>query len=273
MDVKTSVRTLEVFELFARQCKPLTLSEIARMLQAPPSSCFQLLRTLERRGYLYGLGPAKLYYPTQRMFSKAKAIAEHDPVLNVLAPELSRLRDATTETVVLGQLVGDKAMIVETFESPHSVRYAPVPGQLRPIHSSSIGKALLGCMTRKQRDALLAAKALPRFTQATITTRAALERELEASNKRGWYSSLGETVPDLDAVAAPVHFAGRTFAITVAGPSNRCASRRKEHIRELLSTCKRIETLASTNMRGASAVTASRGKAINERPGSGQGVA
>ena len=59
--VKTADRTLEVFELFAQERQPLSLSDIARLLQIPISSCHDLVRTLQARGYLYELGPRAGY--------------------------------------------------------------------------------------------------------------------------------------------------------------------------------------------------------------------
>ena len=53
MNVKTAGRTLDLFEAFARERKPLSLSQLARAIGAPVSSCFGIVRTLEARGYLY----------------------------------------------------------------------------------------------------------------------------------------------------------------------------------------------------------------------------
>ena len=56
MDVKSASRTLDLFEVFAREQQPLTLSEVAAALDAPLSSCFNLVRALKGRGFLYGVG-------------------------------------------------------------------------------------------------------------------------------------------------------------------------------------------------------------------------
>src|ERR1700722_7715516 len=54
MDGKSASRTLDVLELFAREQRPLTLSELAAALDAPVSSCFNLVRALKGRGFLFG---------------------------------------------------------------------------------------------------------------------------------------------------------------------------------------------------------------------------
>jgi len=47
MDVKTAGRLLDLFETFAKAQALLSLSELARALSAPPSSCFNLVRALQ----------------------------------------------------------------------------------------------------------------------------------------------------------------------------------------------------------------------------------
>ena len=53
--MKTADRTLDIFEAFAEAKRPLSLSEIARMIDSPVSSCHGLLRTLQKSGYMYAL--------------------------------------------------------------------------------------------------------------------------------------------------------------------------------------------------------------------------
>ena len=51
MDVKLVARTLDLFELFAAEQRPLPLTELARLLNVPVSSCLALARTLVSRGF------------------------------------------------------------------------------------------------------------------------------------------------------------------------------------------------------------------------------
>ncbi len=87
MDVKTAGRTVELFEAFAQAKLPLTLSELARALNAPQSSIFNLLRALEGRGYLYSVGGNKRVYPTRKLFDLADAIAGYEPVIPRVEPQ------------------------------------------------------------------------------------------------------------------------------------------------------------------------------------------
>jgi len=246
MDIKNSRRTLDLYETFARVKRPLKLTELSRLLEAPMSSCHQLLRTLENGGYLYELR-GKAFYPTRRMLHNVEIIASKDPVLSVLHAEIEQLRDRTGESVILGLQMDRQAMILDVCESPHSVRYTASSGELRELHSSSIGKALLGAMPEEKRRALLPTEPYAKLTEKTITTYANLKAELDLSSERGWYASFGESVPELHAVSAPMAFAGCTFAISVAGPVTRFEEKLDSHIHELTQALKRVQTLDNTS--------------------------
>src|SRR5260370_31135226 len=93
MDVKSASRTLDVFELFAREQRPLTLSEVAAALDAPLSSCFNLVRALKGRGFLFGVGPRRQIYPTRKMYDFASAIAPREPSVRRAIPASYALAD------------------------------------------------------------------------------------------------------------------------------------------------------------------------------------
>ncbi|EHP44744.1 IclR family transcriptional regulator [Cupriavidus basilensis OR16] len=144
MNVKTALRVLEIIETFARERRALSLSELARLLAVPASSCLALIRTLTSLGYLYETGRRQGYYPTGRLLAMAQQIARHDPVLDRVHGTMNELRAATGETVVIGKLhEGRWVVYLDVLESPHAIRYIATAGERRELHANSIGKALL----------------------------------------------------------------------------------------------------------------------------------
>jgi DNA-binding IclR family transcriptional regulator len=106
-------------------------------------------------------------------------------------------------------------------------------GEFRPLHASASGKALLGGLAPALRDELLAGMKLPRVTSRTITSRAALEADLEQARARGWYVTHGETVADLMAAAVPVELNGEIYSVALAGPMQRMEGAQKRHVKLL----------------------------------------
>lgn len=235
MDTKSAARTLELFEAFAQSCRPLTLTDLAKALDMPMSSCLHIIRTLERRGYLYSLGPRQGYYPSMRMLQNAETIGRHDPLLRILGPKLSALRDATRETIVLAQRVEQRVVILDVHDSPQSIRYSAGRGEVRPLHSTALGKALLGGLGAAERTKLLDKLDLSSVTATTITDRAALERHIAESEARGWYYSDSENAVDLFAITVHFRFGADVFAIGVAGPYRRMRAAEAEHAAALLA--------------------------------------
>jgi DNA-binding IclR family transcriptional regulator len=238
--VKSANRALDVFEAFRLRQRPLSLSEIAEVIGAPASSCHGLIRTLESRGYLYEAG-RRLLYPTRRLYDVARDIMAHDPVLERVEPELARLRDATRETVILGKRQDDGVVYLDVLEGLHTIRYSAAPGEVKPLHSSAIGKAMLGSLPEDELERLLPHLDLARVTENTLTTANRLAKDIAVGRERGYFVTRGENVADVMAVATNLVLNDEPYAIAIAGPIQRMEPTLTEHCERLGKT---RETLA-----------------------------
>jgi IclR family acetate operon transcriptional repressor len=236
--MKTADRTLEIFEAFAEVRRPLSLSEVARRIETPVSSCHGLLKTLQRSGYLYTLANRRRYYPTRRLFDVGKSISGHDPVVERLAGLMQRLRDQTGETLLLGQRAEDRILYLHVIESPQIIRYTAAAGDLRPLTSSSVGKAFLGEMADEELAQYLREYPPSRFTPTTIVDPDQLMEDIRRSRKRGYFVTHGETVADVMAVARVFRLESESIALAVAGPMHRMEPRVRQ-IGEMLIEAER----------------------------------
>ncbi len=243
MDVKSAGRTIDLFEAFAKAQVPLSLSEIARALDAPASSCFNLVRALEARGYLYAVQPKRLY-PTRKGYETARAIAVGEPWIERLQSMLTSLGNTTRETIILGKRQGARAIYLDVIEGPQTIRYSARVGDLKPLHSSSIGKALLGMLDRVELAELVKTLPLNRVTDATITDRKKLIADLEQSRRRGYFTTAGENVPDVMAVAVSVRLDSEAYGIAIAGPIHRMRENFRKHVAALKATSSAIAALS-----------------------------
>lgn len=234
-------RTLSLFEAFEAEGHPLPLSELAKHINAPVSSCHSLVRTLLDRGYLYSLGRRKTFYPTKRLFAAARAIVAHDPFLEHIGPALEALRDHTGETVIVGKLQGDAILYLEVIDSAQIVRYTAQPGEYKPLHSSAIGKALLGSLPLEQLQGWLAAHSLTRVTANTLTQPKRLAADLKESRRRSYFVTRGENVADVTAVAVTARVGGDLLGVAVAGPSHRMQPRERKIAAALIEACRLME--------------------------------
>jgi IclR family acetate operon transcriptional repressor len=238
--VKAAARALDVIEAFARTTSPLSLSELAAQIGAPLSTCHGIARTLQARGYLYALEKKRGLYPTRRLYEVAVGMARHDPLLERLRPALIALRDWTGETVVLARREGDEVVYLEVLESPQTIRYATKPGERKPIHSSSLGKALLSLDDRTAFDSFLRRSPLRAVTPHTIVDGEALWRQLQESRKLGYITSRAENVTDVTAIAMLVNIGGETLALASAGPIARYEAKFDRNLAALRSAIEEL---------------------------------
>ncbi len=240
MTVRTADRTLDIFESFARRQSPITVSDLARELSLPTSTCFALVRTLVDRGFLYYLRPRGAFYPTRRLSMVADAIAHHDPIAQNIRPLLEALRDATGETVILGKLQGLGVVYLEIIESRHAIRYTMTVGSVRALHASSIGKAIVSAMEEDPRERLLSQLKYPKLTERTIRSRAQYTRSVEEGRKRGYWTNVGESSPDVMGVALPVRIFGDLYGINLVGPESRFDRNLKSYVDALKATVRKV---------------------------------
>jgi IclR family acetate operon transcriptional repressor len=243
--VRSADRTLMLFEAFETSGRPLVLSELAEKMDIPISSCHGIVQTLMQRGYLYSVGTRKNIYPTRKLLVMADAIVGKDPILEMIEPTLRRLRDDTQETVIVGKRQGDEIIYLAVFEGLHAIRYTAKAGDFKPLHSTSIGKALLGTLAKDALDAWLDENQLSSVTTSTLSERGKLERDLARGRERGYFVTHGENVVDVSAIAVTVSLSQETLGIAVAGPNHRLQGQQAQIAQQLRLTCRQLQSQVS----------------------------
>ena len=115
--IPTAQRVLQVFEVYARERRPLTNSEMARMLDLADSSCSDLLYTLRQAGYLLRTPKSRYFHPTGRLLDVAQGIAAADPLQAFAGEALEILTRQSGESSMCGLLDGNKVKIYASQES------------------------------------------------------------------------------------------------------------------------------------------------------------
>jgi|TARA_B110000259_G_scaffold26787_1_gene27867 IclR family acetate operon transcriptional repressor len=226
-------RILDIFEAFQASQRPLSLTALAAATGMPKSSCHALVSTLSRRGYLYSLSRPKAFYPTRRMYDAAIDIVMKDPFIEQVMPSLERLRDESGETIIMGKRQGHSAVYLQVVESLQSICYSAKPGDIKPLHSSAIGKAILGALSNIDLQDWVEERDFMPITASTLTAPTAFISELSQSRLKGYFQSRGENVTDVWAVAAPLKIRKEIFSIAVAGPQHRIEPKLKKIAQQL----------------------------------------
>jgi DNA-binding IclR family transcriptional regulator len=238
-------RTLDLLELFGQEKRPLSLSDIARLLSIPVSSCHDVLQALQARGYLYEVAPRSGYYPTTRLFNLGKNISEHDPVVFRAEVLLRSMRDSLDETVLLAKVNGLRATYLLVFEPTHPLRFlARVGDDVRALHATSGGKALLASLDDATFDAFLKSARLAPMTAKTISTKFELRMDIEKGRERGWFSNDGESLDGVTTLSASFRWHASVYIVTIAGPTPRLKEGFDKAVGLLTHVCELLEMRA-----------------------------
>jgi DNA-binding IclR family transcriptional regulator len=221
-------RVLALLELLAKTPVGLPLADISVALGAPKSTLLNSLRPLVTDGFLVVEGV--LYRLGPRAFRLAATIGSAYDLPRMVRGYLRDLADETQESVALAVLDLEmrRSVYIDVVESSRPVRYAMRLGMSGPLFSTAAGRVLLAYQPSRYREDYIAKAKLVAFTERTNTDRDVLRAQLEEVRKTGVWVSLGESVEDSAAIAAPIFGPdGEVLAaISLGAPSDRLLANR-----------------------------------------------
>ena len=236
--VPTAQRALQVFEAFARERRPLTNSELARFLDLADSSCSDLLFTLREAGYLLRTPKSRFFYPTPRLHDVSQRIAATDPLQAFATEALEILSKRTGETSMCGYLEGTSIKIFACQESSRALRYVLEPGTVVGVHSTALGKAILGALPQAERDALIDTLPMDGVTESTIQDRQVLRDEIAQGIARQCFMAREEGGEGVMALGIAGLVGDRLTALSVVGPTHRLQKVVDEYVQILIEARK-----------------------------------
>lgn len=216
-------KALDVLDAVGQAPAGLSQAELAERLQLPRTTVYRMLGTLTARGLLRRDPLRRVYCLGMRCFEYARSAFAMPDLVAAAGAELRALRDMTGETTYLSARDGLEIVALERAAGAHHQRSNSAPGQRKPLHCTSQGKAMLSAMPADERESLVRELPMTAVTPRSITDRRRLLAELKATEQRGWAIDDEENVLGVRCCgAAVVDAAGRVRgAISVAGPAFR----------------------------------------------------
>jgi DNA-binding IclR family transcriptional regulator len=216
-------RGLSVLELLSSRPEGLIASEIAEILEIPKNSLGRVLSALADRGFIDRDSESRKFTLTQKLLALGSSTVCEKDIVAESADVMRRLRDLTTETILLGVLLEGEGVILHQAPAMHQVRLMVDSGTRFELHCTSSGKVALAFLSEREADDIISKMKLPRHTDKTITRKDDLRRELEKIRKAGWAADRGEGIEGVNCVSAPIFDrTGHCVAsLTITGPSSR----------------------------------------------------
>ena len=223
-------RGLRLLSIIARSPhRGMGLSELAEQAAFDKATTHRLARILVRYGCLAQDEETRRYRLGVRVLDFGFAYLAGIDVRERALPYMQELARKFGGSVSLAQLDGADIVYLERIPaSQWTVSLELRVGSRVPAQATSMGKALLACLTDAQVRALLQGRKLQPLTARTITTTRQLLGQLAEIRSRGFALNDEETVIGLRSVAATIkdHQGSPMAAVNVAVPTAQCSVER-----------------------------------------------
>lgn len=256
-------RAAAILDVLAREPRrAMGPSELGRQVHAAKSSVANICNALVDAGLLrqveggYALG--------QRLVEYGEAYLAGVDLVEEFHEACLQLGEDLEETVQLAVLDGMDVVYLARRDGRHPIRLASEVGRHLPATCTATGKALLAELDADELERRLAGRAsLPRLTDRSITSPAALRRELSAVRARGFSVDDEESVEGVRSVALGVQSrSGRSAqsspraAVSITLLKARCTPEREARLLDVLARLTR--TLAGVSAPASSSAPSPR---------------
>lgn len=220
--------TLAILRYLASRSGPVPAAALARALDLPRSSTYQLIAVLMDEGFL-------VHFPEDHAYGLSSLVAEigtasrrSTQLARLAGPLMERLVDRSTIPVVahLAVLSGTDVVYAARVQGLRAPMTVSAIGVHLPAHLTATGRAMLAKLPATQVRALYPTKnQLTRRTEVGPSSLGELAAVLAESRTRGWATELGEITAEYGSVGAcavdrndyPAAAIGLTFRVDAAG--------------------------------------------------------
>jgi IclR family acetate operon transcriptional repressor len=197
-------KTFTLLDAIVEAETPVSVSEMGARFGLPKATVHRICVFLERRGFVqreldgkrFTIGPhlIDLAHRTARASFK---LASRHVILQALAERIG-------ETCNIGILDRDRIVYIDRVEANWPLTIQFRTGSAVPLHCTAIGKLFLAHMPGEQVEKMLGAAPLQRFTETTLTTIPAMQRELERIRSQGYSIDNEEYLGGVICIAVPI---------------------------------------------------------------------
>jgi DNA-binding IclR family transcriptional regulator len=198
--------TIAIFEYMKeRGNEPTTMTEIAAALDMNPSTCFNILRTLESGELLHRDGDSKRYQLGIGLRDLGTIVSDDGAVLTTARMRaLDFVRTYKLILLLCQKADDDSFMVIDKLRGrPDPRGTAPLGGRVPP-NGAVLAKAYYAHVSEERVDEMLELHGLPARTATSITRIAEFKEELAEVRRRGYATSLGEYEPEHNAVGSAI---------------------------------------------------------------------
>jgi DNA-binding IclR family transcriptional regulator len=227
-------RMMSLLDALASSPDPVSLKHLAQDTGLHPSTAHRILASLTDARFVERQDAGN-YRLGIRLLELGNLVKSRINLREVALPYMQRLHEQIGESINLGIRHEDEIVYIERTSSGRSlVRVVYLVGGRAPLHLTSVGKLFLAADTAQNVRDYARRTTLPGKTPHSLTTLAALEKELEKIRRHDLAFDDEEAEIGLRCVAAPIRDdEGHIVAgLSVSAPTDRHNSDWIEAVRQ-----------------------------------------
>lgn len=216
-------RMMKLLDVLSYHPDPVSLKQLALETGLHPSTAHRILAAMATSGFVERADPGT-YRLGIRLLELGNVVKSRISIREAAMPLMQRLHQQLGESVNLGVRQGDEIVYVErTSSGRSSVRVVHLVGARAPLHVTAVGKLYLAEDGPQKLREYVKRTGLPGYTPTSLTTLAALEKEVDRARRHGVAFDNEEIEQGLRCIAAPVRDdTGELVAgLSVSAPAER----------------------------------------------------
>ncbi|QIO24985.1 IclR family transcriptional regulator [Haloarcula sp. JP-L23] len=205
------------------------ITEISEEMDFSKSAVHGHLATLADEGLVVKDGHS--YYLSLRFIDIAESIKERIAKREIVREQVRTLAEETGEVVHFGAEENGQVVYLSKSKGDSAVETASKVGKRMPMHSTSLGKAILAELPHEDAEQIIEQHELTARTEHTLTDPDALLAELSETRERGYSIDDEENIPGVRCIGMAVSDpdAGVFGALSISAPSQRMTEDRIEN--------------------------------------------
>jgi IclR family pca regulon transcriptional regulator len=219
--VTAFARGLEVIRAFTRNCRSMTLSEVAARTGMNRAATRRFLLTLVREGYAETNG--KKFQLLPKILDLGFSALASLGLTDIIQPILDDLSELLQESCFAVLLEGDSVVYVAKSHSRRVIVASVDIGSRTPAYTMSSGRVLLATLSEDALEKYLSSLKLEPLTPYTITSKVKLKAAIDEARHSGYCMVDQEFEIGLRSISVPIRTRSGQIvaALNVACPSPR----------------------------------------------------
>jgi IclR family pca regulon transcriptional regulator len=205
-------RGLTVARAFDRESPKMRISDMAAKTGMTRASARRYLLTLKELGYVGADGD--WFYPMPRILELGYSFVASARLEDFVEPIIKKLSDQTDSAAHFAVLDNNETLCLGSVFSQKMFGFFISIGARHPAYAGSLGKVLLSGLSDDELDRYFESVRRIQHTTETLTSVAALRKDIAAIRAQGYALNRGELTPGIVGVAVPVRGkAGKVVAV------------------------------------------------------------